>query len=140
MPSEVAYVNAHGPGTAQCDAAEARVLDELFPEAAGIFSVKPLIGHCQAAASAVEVLATIYAFQTGYIPAPPQVAPGTPGCVDGLTPATARSDGQVLHRDGRLQLRRRARRTRQPELERPRRAPRQRLKIDLQAADDLGLW
>jgi 3-oxoacyl-[acyl-carrier-protein] synthase II len=85
-PSEVAYLNAHGPGTAQCDAAEARVLDELFPQARGIFSIKPLVGHCQAAASAVEILATIYAFQTGFIPSPPQVAPGHPRLLNGLTP------------------------------------------------------
>lgn len=85
-PAEIAYMNAHGPGTAQCDAAEARVLDELFPRAHGIFSIKPLTGHCQAAASAVEVLATIYAFQTGFVPAPPQVAPGHPRLLDGLTP------------------------------------------------------
>ncbi len=84
--SEIAYLNAHGPGTAQCDAAEARVLDELFPEAHGIFSVKPLVGHCQAAASAVEVLATIYAFQTGFVPSPRQVAPGHPRLLNGSTP------------------------------------------------------
>ncbi len=84
--SQIAYVNAHGPGTAQCDAAEARILDELFPEAHGIFSVKPLTGHCQAAAAPVEILATIYAFQTGFIPAPRQVAHGHPRLLDGLTP------------------------------------------------------
>jgi len=84
--SEVAYVNAHGTGTAQCDAAEARILDEVFPDAHGIFSVKPLIGHCQGAASAVEILATVYAFQTGFVPAPRKVAFGHPRLVDGLTP------------------------------------------------------
>ena len=50
-PSEVAYINAHGPGTAQCDAAEAKVLDELLPRGQGVFSVKPLTGHCQGAAA-----------------------------------------------------------------------------------------
>ncbi len=84
--SEVAYLNAHGPGTAQCDAAEASVLDEIFPEAHGIFSVKPLTGHCQAAASSVEILATLYAFQSGFVPAPPQVAPGHPRLVNGHSP------------------------------------------------------
>jgi 3-oxoacyl-[acyl-carrier-protein] synthase II len=83
---DVAYMNAHGPGTAQCDAAEARVLDELYPDARGIFSIKPLTGHCQSAAAAVEVLATIYAYQTGFIPAPPQFAPGHPRLVNGHTP------------------------------------------------------
>jgi len=83
---DVAYLNAHGPGTGRGDAAEARALDELFPDAAGIFSIKPLVGHCQSAAAAVEMLATIYAFQTGYVPAPAQVAPGHPKLVDGRTP------------------------------------------------------
>ena len=85
-PNDVAYLNAHGPGTALCDAAEMRALDELFPDATGIFSVKPLVGHCQSAAAAVETLATIYSFQTGFIPAPPQVAPGHPKLVNGRTP------------------------------------------------------
>jgi 3-oxoacyl-[acyl-carrier-protein] synthase II len=86
-------MNAHGPGTAQCDAAEGIMLDRLFPEAAGIFSIKPLVGHCQAAGAAVEIMATIYAFQTGYVPAPPQVAPGHPRLVNGLT---ARRPGPML--------------------------------------------
>ncbi|MGO8872195.1 MAG: beta-ketoacyl synthase N-terminal-like domain-containing protein [Acidimicrobiales bacterium] len=85
-PDDVAYLNAHGPGTGMCDAAEAKILDELFPDASGIYSVKPLIGHCQSAAAAVETLATIYSFQTGFIPAPPRVAPGHPKLVDGRTP------------------------------------------------------
>ncbi len=92
-PSEVAYLNAHGPGTAQCDTAEAKVLDELFPEASGIFSIKPLVGHCQAAAGAVEMLATLYAFEKGSIPAPPQVAPGHPRLVNGYT---ERAPGMML--------------------------------------------
>lgn len=85
-PADVAYLNAHGPGTALCDAAEMKILDELFPAAHGIYSVKPLVGHCQSAAAAVETLATLYSFQTGFIPAPPQVAPGHPKLVNGRTP------------------------------------------------------
>jgi 3-oxoacyl-[acyl-carrier-protein] synthase II len=84
---DVAYINAHGPGTAQCDAAEAKILDEVFPDAHGIYSVKPLVGHCQSAAAGVEILATLYAYQTGFIPAPPQVAPGHPRLVNGRTPS-----------------------------------------------------
>ncbi len=84
---EVAYLNAHAPGTAACDVAEARIMDELFPDAHGVYSVKPLVGHCQSAAAGVETLATLYAYQTGYIPAPPRVAPGHPKLVDGRTPS-----------------------------------------------------
>ena len=52
--SEIKYVNAHGPGTKQCDTCESEIFDTLFPEAEGIFSVKPLAGHCQGAAGSVS--------------------------------------------------------------------------------------
>jgi 3-oxoacyl-[acyl-carrier-protein] synthase II len=83
---EIKYLNAHGPGTAQCDAAEAQMFDRLFPEAEGIFSVKPLTGHCQAASSAVEIAAACLAFETGTISAPRQVAPGHPRLLHDQTP------------------------------------------------------
>jgi 3-oxoacyl-[acyl-carrier-protein] synthase II len=82
--SEIAYFNAHGPGTRQCDTVEARLFDELFPDAHGIFSVKPLAGHCQAAAAAVEVAVSCLAYQEGVIPAPPAVAPGHPRLLSGV--------------------------------------------------------
>jgi 3-oxoacyl-[acyl-carrier-protein] synthase II len=82
-PSEIAYMNAHGPGTAQCDSTEAAIFDELFPAAEGIFSIKPLAGHCQGAAGAVELIASLYGFDTGVIPAPPRVAHGHPRLLDG---------------------------------------------------------
>ena len=85
--SEIAYINAHGPGTKQCDTCESEILDTLFPEAEGIFSVKPLAGHCQGAAGSVEIVATLHAFETGLIPAPKRVAAGHPRLLDGLTTA-----------------------------------------------------
>lgn len=81
---EVVYFNAHGPGTRQCDGAEGALFDELFPGALGIYSFKPLVGHCQAAAAAVEVSISCLAYQEGVIPAPPTVAPGHPRLVSGL--------------------------------------------------------
>jgi 3-oxoacyl-[acyl-carrier-protein] synthase II len=92
FPSEIAYMNAHGPGTAQCDAAEADMLDTLLTEAE-VYSVKPLVGHCQAAASAVELAATCLAYDSGVIAAPPRVAPGHPRLLDGTT---LRRDGLTL--------------------------------------------
>lgn len=92
FPSEVAYLNAHGPGTAQCDAAEGAMLDTLLTEA-DVYSIKPLVGHCQGAASAVELAATCMAYETGIIAAPPQVAPGHPRLVDG---PTLRREGLTL--------------------------------------------
>jgi 3-oxoacyl-[acyl-carrier-protein] synthase II len=84
--ADVRYLNAHGPGTAQCDAAEAAVLERLFGPETGIYSVKPLTGHCQGAASAIEVAVTALAYDRGVIPAPRVVAPGHPRLLDGPTP------------------------------------------------------
>jgi 3-oxoacyl-[acyl-carrier-protein] synthase II len=82
-PEEVAYLNAHGPGTAQCDAAEATMLDSLLTSAE-VFSVKPLTGHCQAAAAAVEVAASLLGYERGVVPAAPRRAPGHARLVDGV--------------------------------------------------------
>jgi 3-oxoacyl-[acyl-carrier-protein] synthase II len=81
--SDVRYFNAHGPGTAQCDRAETTALETLFPSDARVFSVKPLVGHCQGAASAVEVAVSALAYERGLIPAPRTVAPAHPQLVDG---------------------------------------------------------
>lgn len=70
---EVAYLNAHGPGTAQCDLAEATVATDLLPNAA-LFSLKPLAGHCQGAASLVEGAGSLLAYERGVIPAPKPVS------------------------------------------------------------------
>jgi 3-oxoacyl-[acyl-carrier-protein] synthase II len=82
--ADIAYLNAHGPGTRQCDTAEARLFEEFLPNAAGLFSFKPLTGHCQGAAAAVELVVSCLSMETGWIPAPPQVAAGHPRLVSGL--------------------------------------------------------
>ncbi|GAA5161650.1 MULTISPECIES: beta-ketoacyl synthase N-terminal-like domain-containing protein [Amycolatopsis] len=84
--SAVRYLNAHGPGTAQCDRAEAAMLEEFFGPDTGLYSVKPLVGHCQGAASAVEMAVAALGYDRGYIPAPPIVAPGHPQLLNGRTP------------------------------------------------------
>jgi 3-oxoacyl-[acyl-carrier-protein] synthase II len=86
--SEVRYFNAHGPGTAQCNRAESAVLEELVPPEVGVYSVKPLTGHCQGAASAIEVAVTALGYDRGLIPAPPIVASAHPQLLDGPTPVT----------------------------------------------------
>ena len=93
VPADVRYINAHGPGTQQCDTAEAGVLDDIFAGRPEIYSVKPLAGHCQGAASAVEVAAAALGYEHGVIPAPPTVAAGHARLVDGATPA---ADGLTL--------------------------------------------
>lgn len=85
-PSQVSYLNAHGPGTAQCDAAEAAAATALLPAGVGIYSVKPLAGHCQAAAAAVEIAAAAMSYNHGAIPGTPSVADADPRLIDGLVP------------------------------------------------------
>ena len=67
---DVAFLAAHGPGTKQCDRAEATVAAELLP-AAKVYTHKPLIGHCQAAAAAVELAAVALGYAHGEVAAAP---------------------------------------------------------------------
>lgn len=83
---DIAFLNAHGPGTQQCDTAEAGVLDDLFDSRPRVYSVKPLTGHCQGAAAAVEIAASALAYSHGVIPAAPMVARGHRRLLDGPTP------------------------------------------------------
>jgi 3-oxoacyl-[acyl-carrier-protein] synthase II len=87
--SEVRYLNAHGPGTEQCDRAETVMLEEFFGPETRVYSIKPFTGHCQAAASAVEVAVTGLGYDRGVIPAPPTVAPGHPQLLNGPTLVTS---------------------------------------------------
>lgn len=86
---QVRYLNAHGPGTAQCDAAETAMLDTVLGSQAQVYSVKPLTGHCQGAASAIETAAALLGFDHGIVPAAPKVAEGHPRLLDGFTPVEA---------------------------------------------------
>ncbi|MDS1115739.1 beta-ketoacyl synthase N-terminal-like domain-containing protein [Gordonia westfalica] len=82
---DIRYVNAHGPGTSQCDRAEATIVETLLPNSE-VFSVKPLAGHCQGAAGAVELAASLLGYERGEIPATPRVSDGIPQLLDGLSP------------------------------------------------------
>ena len=86
--SDVAWFNAHGPGTKQCDVAERRVLDEALGDDTRVFSLKPLLGHCQGASSAVELAASALAYERQCIPAPYLAGTGHPRQLDGPTPMT----------------------------------------------------
>lgn len=86
--SAVRYLNAHGPGTKQCDAAETAMLGTTLSDRAEVYSVKPLVGHCQGAAASVELAVAALGYERGVIPAPPRVAAGHPRLLDGATPHT----------------------------------------------------
>ena len=84
---QVRYLNAHGPGTAQCDAAETAMLETVLGSHAQVYSVKPLTGHCQGAASAIETMSAVMGFDRGLVPAAPKVSDGHPLLLDGFTAA-----------------------------------------------------
>jgi 3-oxoacyl-[acyl-carrier-protein] synthase II len=94
--ADISWLNAHGPGTKQCDSAEAAMAESVLGRQVGIFSIKPLVGHCQSAAGGVEVIASLLAYERGVLPAPVRVArghsqllPGPVECHGGLTVKTS---------------------------------------------------
>ncbi|HLX89875.1 MAG TPA: beta-ketoacyl synthase N-terminal-like domain-containing protein [Acidimicrobiales bacterium] len=91
--TSVAYLNAHGSGVPDSDTAEAGLLDGPFAGAAGVYSLKPLLGDCGAASALVELLAVLYGFATGVVPAAPRHGAGHARLLDGPTAAV---DGPVV--------------------------------------------
>ncbi|HEY3187598.1 MAG TPA: beta-ketoacyl-[acyl-carrier-protein] synthase family protein, partial [Solirubrobacteraceae bacterium] len=68
-PADVAYVNAHGTGTAQNDRIEARALRAVFGEGGVLVSsTKSMIGHTMAAAGGLEAVATVLTLTQELIP------------------------------------------------------------------------
>ena len=64
------------------------MLEKLLPEQTEVYSVKPLTGHCQGAAAAVELAVAALGYDRGLIPASPTVAKAHPQLMDGPTPIT----------------------------------------------------
>jgi 3-oxoacyl-[acyl-carrier-protein] synthase II len=71
-PTDVDFINAHGTGTKHNDAAEAKVVREVFGEGARanvpISSMKSMLGHCMGAASALEAIGCVFTIQHGIYP------------------------------------------------------------------------
>ena len=70
-PSDIDYVNAHGTGTLQNDAMEARALERVFGADLGrvwVSSSKAQIGHTLGAAGAIEAAITALALNRGQLP------------------------------------------------------------------------
>jgi 3-oxoacyl-[acyl-carrier-protein] synthase II len=86
---EVAYVNAHGTGTAQNDRIEALALRTVFGEGGVLVSsTKSMIGHTMAAAGSLEALATVLALTHEVVPPTVHLTSPDPDvpfdCVPGL--------------------------------------------------------
>jgi 3-oxoacyl-[acyl-carrier-protein] synthase II len=74
---DVDFVNAHGTGTRHNDAAEAKVVRDVFGDRRiPVSSMKSMIGHCMGAASAIEAVGCIFTIETGIYP--PTVGYETP--------------------------------------------------------------
>lgn len=54
IAAEIKYVNLHGTATAQNDAMEARLIDQVFGDRVCVSSTKPMTGHALGAAGAIE--------------------------------------------------------------------------------------
>jgi 3-oxoacyl-[acyl-carrier-protein] synthase II len=69
-PAEVGYVNAHGTGTQQNDAMEARCLLDVFgaDSMTWVSSCKAQLGHTLGAAGAIEAALTVMAVARGELP------------------------------------------------------------------------
>ncbi|MBC7301083.1 MAG: 3-oxoacyl-ACP synthase [Nocardia sp.] len=91
--TDVAYFNAHGTGTRQCDAAERDLFAAVFDERPAITALKPLTGHCQGACAAIEVAAIALSYERGIAASAPIVAAAHPRLLNGPTPMT---DGPTL--------------------------------------------
>ncbi|HLW66288.1 MAG TPA: beta-ketoacyl-[acyl-carrier-protein] synthase family protein [Gemmataceae bacterium] len=68
-PADVDHVNAHGLATRETDLWEARGLREVFgPNDPPVFAGKGFVGHCSAAAGAVELYFSLLALQKAALP------------------------------------------------------------------------
>ena len=69
-PAAIGYVNLHGTGTPDNDAAEARAIQQVFgANVPPLSSTKGLTGHALAAAGGIEAVISLLALRDGLLPA-----------------------------------------------------------------------
>lgn len=86
QPQDVDYVNAHGTGTPIGDRAEALAIARLLGDVP-VSSFKGAVGHCIAAAGAVEIALCLASFQQGILPATVGLEEPDPACPANLLAA-----------------------------------------------------
>jgi 3-oxoacyl-[acyl-carrier-protein] synthase-1 len=67
-PGDIDYVNAHGTGTQQNDAAEAQALRDVLGETTPVSSTKGMTGHALGSAGAIELVLLALAMERGFLP------------------------------------------------------------------------
>jgi nodulation protein E len=92
-PGAVAYVNAHGTGTAANDRTECAAIRAVFgadAERLSVSSTKSMHGHCIGGAGAIELAAVLLALDEGVIPPTVGFLTPDPDCALDVTPNVAR--------------------------------------------------
>jgi 3-oxoacyl-(acyl-carrier-protein) synthase len=92
-PSDVDYICAHGTATQRNDPYETRAYKLALGRAARrvpISSIKAMLGHCMAAAAAVDAVATLLAMAEGFVPPTINYQQPDPECDLDYVPNTAR--------------------------------------------------
>ena len=87
------YINAHGTGTPLNDAAETRAIKAVLGARAAtvpVSSTKSQVGHCLAAAGAIEVLAALLAMRGGFVPPTVNLREPDPECDLDYVPGASR--------------------------------------------------
>ena len=91
---EVDYINAHGTATPANDSIETGVIKSFFGRHAydiPVSSTKSMMGHCLAAAGALEALVCVIAMQDGFIPATANLSDPDPECDLDYVPGASRA-------------------------------------------------
>ncbi len=105
-PDAIGYVNAHGTGTPLNDPAECLALHGALGAHAGrvpVSSIKGAVGHLMAAAGAIELAASLLAFERDLLPGTANFAEHDPECsvdVIGPRPRAARVDALLSNSFG----------------------------------------
>jgi 3-oxoacyl-[acyl-carrier-protein] synthase II len=79
-PRDVDHINAHGLGTREADAAEARGLYAVFGDRVPVFAAKSYMGNLGAGGSVTELAASLLALQHGVVPATLNFEEPDPDC------------------------------------------------------------
>ncbi|MGM0462680.1 MAG: beta-ketoacyl-[acyl-carrier-protein] synthase family protein [Fibrobacterota bacterium] len=66
-PEDIAYINAHGTGTALNDEVESCVINSIFGTKTAVNSTKSLLGHTIGASGALEAIVTAHSLKKGVL-------------------------------------------------------------------------